>query len=432
MAPMSAIGIQFPHIILPRKDKIVDLQKWAVVACDQYTSEEEYWRRVEKFVGDSPSTLRLTFPEVYLEKGKDEAIIGGIVASMHSYEAENILRETATPGVVFVERTLRDKRIRRGIVLAIDLEQYEYKEGNTALIRATEATIESRIPPRLAVRRKVPIEFPHVLVLINDELDPVIRGVEEYVEKNRNDTEIYSTDLMENSGNLKGYWVDNTDVLDQLVVDLHALMGDSPLLFAVGDGNHSLATAKAWWEELKRTQPNISPTHPARYALVEVQNCQDDVIEFEPIHRLITHSDDGRAILDDLRSWLESTGQGPVQIEFSDNVSADSMGFVYNGERGCVSIGNAKKVLPVATFTDFIDPWLQSHPSVKIDYVHETTAIDRDCVAGKSGNIGFVFPAMPKSDLFKSVESEGRLPRKTFSMGASHEKRFYFEGRRIV
>jgi hypothetical protein len=287
---------------------------------------------------------------------------------------------------------------------------------------------------------------------------------------------VYETELMENSGYLRGIWVDDKQVLSRLCESLvhlsdaknfaskYGLSDDTipPLVFAMGDGNHSLATAKACWELTKKDlDPRDCVDHPARYALVEIQNCQDPTLVFEPINRLIEGIDvgvegdwdetcsavpddesrGGARLLNEFKLWLENSGQGPISIEegedggYSDLLTNGggthtSIGYVLAGRRRCIHIGNPSKVLPVAIFTDFIDPWLDKNKS-RIDYVHETTAIDRECTNDKSGNIGFVFPSMRKSDLFKTVILDGVLPRKTFSMGSSWDKRFYFEGKRI-
>jgi hypothetical protein len=390
--------------------------------------------------------------------------------------------------------------MRRGIVLALDLEKYDYRIGSQTVIRATEKTIESRIPPRLKVRREVSIELPHIIVLIDDPNDTVIGSLAVEIDTHADiGKTIYETELMENSGHIRGVWVDDKIALGRLSSNLLDLCdmqifnskygldtvstdaasdeeGErvsqrSPLVFAMGDGNHSLATAKAWWEEVKASGLG-SENHPARYALVEIQNCQDPTLVFEPINRLIEDIDvspredwdetssavgDGMAqqgggsrLLLEFKSWLEETGQGPVTIEegedggFHEIFSATDdtrrekgsppsrIGYVLSGRRGCINISNPTKVLPVATFTDFIDPWLaRESKSIKIDYVHETTAIDRECTPDRFGNIGFIFPSMKKSDLFKTVIYDGVLPRKTFSMGSSWDKRFYFEARRI-
>ena len=443
------MGVLFPRILLPDQSK-VDLEKWAVVACDQYTSEEDYWDRVEAFVGDSPSTLRLTFPEVYLEKGRDDEIISNINATMKGYVSEGIFKETETEGVMLVERTLRSGVLRRGIVLALDLEQYSFKPGSGSLIRATEKTIEARIPPRLQVRKDAPVELPHIIVLVDDEDDALISTLIDFCSS---ETSVYETDLMEHAGHLKGFWIDQPEALNRLC-DAIKKLGDAkvfshkygvnhPLLvFAMGDGNHSLATAKSLWEEVKAEAIErgdeleaVMETHPGRYALVEIQNCQDPTLVFEPINRLVFNVDP-ESIFSDLKLFFNDA---QVEIAEGEDVYNEVLtgsdnhviGYMMNSRRGTIRLGNPNKILPVASMTDFLDDWLAKHPEARIDYVHETTAIDRHCTLSDPRNIGFVFSSMNKSDLFRTVVKDGVLPRKTFSMGNAHDKRFYFEARRI-
>ena len=440
------LGVLYPKLLLPDISK-VDLSKWAVVACDQFTSEPDYWDRVEQTVGDHPSTLRLTFPEVYLEKGEDEERISRINACMKQYESDGIFKETENHGVIVVERTLRSGVLRRGIVLALDLEEYSFKPDSTSLIRATEKTIESRIPPRLKVRKDARIELPHIIVLIDDGEDVVMSSVSDLCDES---TCVYETELMERSGHVKGFWIDNPVALDRLSEALRKLADPAAfadkygsdedlMVFAMGDGNHSLATAKTLWEQIKSDAERNGESvqnHPARYALVEIQNCQDSTLIFEPINRLVF--DAPSTILTDLKEWFDRDGQGPVVVVEGEDVynevlssgDTENVGYVLNGRKGIISIPNPKKVLPVASMTDFLDDWLSHHPDARIDYVHETTAIDRHCTNDED-NVGFVFASMSKSDLFKTVIKDGVLPRKTFSMGNAHDKRFYLEARYI-
>ena len=444
---IAAIGIHFPKILLPKPER-VDFERWAVVACDQYTSEEDYWQRVEQFVGGCPSTLRLTFPEVYLDKGNDDEIISGITSSMKAYESEALFEETTTHGVVLVERTFRDGVRRRGLVLALDLDLYEFTPGNAAPIRATEQTIEERIPPRLKVRRAAALELPHIIVLIDDADCTVVEQLAHCCNDSCNLA--YDTDLMEKSGHIKGWWIDDQSALRLLSDNLSRLAdpvafnqryGTSskpPLVLAVGDGNHSLATAKALWEETKKrisAEGGDFLHHPARFALVEIQNCHDPSLRFEPINRLIFNvNGGGQGLLEDLVAAFNASGEGPVVISEGDCAyevatsdigreglgavsSSASFGYVLKGKKGSVTIPRPKKVLPVASLTDFVDDWLSKHPESKIDYVHETTAIDRHCAPQDDFNIGFVLAPMNKRDLFKTVVFDGILPRKTFSMG---------------
>jgi hypothetical protein len=442
---MAAIGLVFPKILLPKKDK-VDFKKWAVVACDQYTSEHDYWQRVEQFVGESPSTLRLTFPEVYLDQGNDDAVISGITRNMAAYQAAALFEETSTGGVVLVERTYRDGVRRRGLVAALDLDLYEFAAGNSAPIRATELTIVERIPPRLKIRRAASLELPHILVLMDDPDFSVVEPLAQQVE---DCNLIYDTDLMEDSGHIKGWWLSDHALLRTLSENFSRLAdpvafnkrygtsSKSPLVFAIGDGNHSLATAKALWQEIKSdaaAQGRDVTGHPAQFALVEIQNCHDPTLQFEPINRLIFNVKGGaQAVLDDLVAAFNASGEGPVVLSqghdafeaatkhcvqaSSAGPTSSSFGYVFMGNKGAITIPRPQKVLPLASLTDFIDDWLSKHPDSKIDYVHETTAIDRHCSSQHDSNIGFVLAPMNKRDLFKTVVLDGILPRKTFSMG---------------
>src|SRR5512139_3242770 len=282
------LGIQIPQVHLPQPG--TDLTKWAVIACDQFTSQPEYWNEVEKIVGEAPSTLKLTFPEVYLEKPGGEERIGSIQATMHKYMDEGVLQPY--DGMVYVERTV-DGKTRKGIVLALDLEAYDYNKGSSSLIRATEGTIVDRLPPRIKIREGATIELPHILVLIDDPNRTVIEPVGAAKSELQ---KLYDFDLMFDSGHLAGYAV-NQEFEDQVVNALRGLAqpetfatkygidkNQPVLLFAMGDGNHSLATAKAICEKIK---PQVGMDHPARYALVEIENVHDDGLEFEPIHRVL-------------------------------------------------------------------------------------------------------------------------------------------------
>ncbi|EER10707.1 hypothetical protein Pmar_PMAR000752 [Perkinsus marinus ATCC 50983] len=449
----SKVGVRVPYTLLPAEK--VDKTKWTVIACDQYTSEPDYWERVEQFVGSEPSTLRLMFPEVYLEKGHDEEILKSISDHMAKYTAEGVLVKPEKAGMVVLQRTTKTGAKRIGLVTAVDLEMYDYSVGSQSKIRPTEATIESRIPPRLNVRRNAPVELPHIMVLIDDPEKTVL---EPLFAKRDELKQVYDFDLMENGGHLSGWWVDgessqSAEVAKALNViaepeRFHKLYDASadkkPLIFAVGDGNHSLATARAYWQEVKATlsDPEEIATHPARFALVEIENIHDDGLAFEAIHRLIFDANGGsRKFITEMTEFLEKEGCGPVTVSETEEdfkkavkgeVAGHSFGYMVDGVKGGVFVANPKKVLDVATVMDFVDPYMKSNEAkgTKIDYVHGLTAIERYCTAG-TPNVGIVLPDMHKSDLFKTVVHDGALPRKTFSMGEADEKRFYYECRRI-
>lgn len=432
------IGIQVPQIYLPSAD--VDPTRWAVIACDQFTSQPEYWREVEAFVGRAPSTYHLILPEVQLGTPGEAGRIRGIQSTMRSYLEQGILRPSR--GMLYVERKV-DGRSRRGLMLCLDLERYDFSPGSTSLIRATEGTIVERLPARVEIRRDAALELPHILVLVDDPGRTVI----EPLEQARDGLEkVYDFDLMFDSGHLTGYAV--PAALEERVAAalrnladpraFAARYGVGPeqpvLLFAMGDGNHSLATAKSVWEELK---PQVGPDHPARYALVELENVHDAGLAFEPIHRLLFGlKGDVFAALEahfgadcvylPLGSAAEMVArvdgqQGPCQVV---GVVGGGRGF------GLLEISNPGSNLPVGTLQAFLDPFLERGGAGRIDYVHGEEVV---CTLGaQAGNAGFYVPGMDKSDLFKTVILDGALPRKTFSMGEAREKRFYMECRKIT
>jgi len=426
MKIISDIGIQIPQVYLPKPG--TDLKKWAVIACDQFTSEPEYWNEVEKIVGDAPSTLNLTFPEVYLEKPGEEQRIQSIQASMRKYMDEGILQPRE--GFIYVERTVAGKT-RKGIILCLDLECYDYNKGSSSLIRATEGTIVDRLPPRIKIRRNAAMELPHILVLIDDPQRTVIEPLTAAKAKLE---KIYDFDLMFDSGHLAGYAV-NTEFENQIVEALRGLTKpetfaakygigkDEPvLLFAMGDGNHSLATAKAIWEKNKA---QVGMDHPSRYALVEIENVHDEGLEFEPIHRVLFN------LKKDLFAELKKTFG--ANFSYTEVSNADKMvkhvdsaqsgkqaiGLVASGQLGVIEIVNASSNLAVGTLQAFLDAFLKDGGAEKIDYVHGTDVVTR--LGGQPGNAGFYLAGMNKSDLFKTVILDGALPRKTFSMGEARE-----------
>ena len=438
MKIISDIGIQIPQVYLPKRG--ADLKKWAVIACDQFTSEPEYWNEVEQTVGDAPSTLNLTFPEVYLEKPGGEERIQNIQTTMKKYLDAGVFE--ARDGFIYVERSAAGKT-RKGIVLALDLERYDYTKGSSSLIRATEGTIVDRLPPRMKIREGAALEFPHILVLIDDPNRTVIEPLMAAKSKLEN---IYDFDLMLDSGHLAGYAV--SGVFENQVVEAlrglaqpetfaakYGIGADQPvLLFAMGDGNHSLATAKAIWEKIKS---QVGMDHPARYALVEIENVHDEGLEFEPIHRVLF------GLKQDMYAALESAfganySYTPVasaeeMVKAVDNASGEkqAIGLVGGGKQfGVVEIANPSSNLPVGTIQAFLDPFVKNGGAEKIDYVHGEDVTVR--LGLQPGNAGIYLPGMSKSDLFKTVILDGALPRKTFSMGEAREKRFYMEARKIA
>ncbi len=433
------IGVQVADVLLPKPG--IDLQKWAVIACDQFTSQPEYWEKVAALVGEAPSTFHMILPEVYLGTPEETRRIQSAQEAMRRYLEANLF-ETYS-GLIYVERTVAGKT-RRGLILALDLEKYEFTPGAQSLIRATEGTILERIPPRMRIRRGAPLELPHILVLIDDPERTVIEPVAEQSERL---PLLYDFDLMLGSGHLRGRWVDDSALEQQVVQALERLASPEVfytkygverdkgvLLFAVGDGNHSLATAKSVWEELKA---QVGPDHPARYALVEIENLYDEGLEFEPIHRVVFNVQSD--LVADLKAWfgerltlqpyanedemVEQVHRLPVQGEHR-------FGIISAQGNWLASIQRLDSNLPVGSVQAFLDAWLKEHKEAKIDYIHGREVVSR--LGRQPGNYGFYLPAMPKTELFRTVILDGVLPRKTFSMGEAIEKRFYMEARRIA
>lgn len=403
-------------ILLPR---VPSPERWAVIACDQFTSEPEYWRRVRAYVGGAPSALRLILPEAELGE-RDGERAAAIRAQMDEYLAEGLFEEYKAC-MIYVERTLSDGRVRRGVVGAIDLEAYDYGEGSTSAVRASERTVVERIPPRVGVRRDAPLELTHVLLLCDDAKRALIEPLTE--EKARLD-KLYDFELMEGGGRVAG-WLVRGEALDALSRRLAAYaadtpgrcagLGGAPVLFAVGDGNHSLATAKACYEEQKRAVgPKRALALPSRWALVELQNIHDDAQTFEPIHRIVrTGAPD--ALLDALRARVCAESGHPVR-------------WVSRRREGQLFLDAAKGPLAVGVLQSFLDGYAKEHP-LSIDYIHGEDALRT--LAAQEDAIGFLLPAIDKAGLFAGIVKDGVLPRKAFSMGNARDKRYYFEARRI-
>ena len=410
---MASFGIHPTDIYLPAPG--IDQKKWAVVACDQFTSDASYWQRLEKEVGNAPSALRIVYPEVYLAEG--EARIPAIRAAMEQYMADGTLTKQVENGFVLMERTT-ESGSRIGLVAAIDLEDYDYTPGTSAPIRATEGTILSRIPPRVKIREGALLESPHVMLLMDDPRDMVLGDIY----KNRSDLPmVYDTDLMAGGGTLKGWAVTEDAQKETLYDALRQLNQDcSGFLFAVGDGNHSLATAKACWEKKKATlSAQEAANDPARFALVEIVNLHSPALSFEPIHRMVFGAD-GQQMMLDFAAYVREKGMSTVP--------GNDIVFLWDGQKTGLSVKNAGDLLPVAVLQPFLDRFLQENNKCEIDYIHEADAVEN---LSLDQGTGILLTAIDKSSLFPGIVSGGVLPRKTFSMGHGHEKRYYMECRMI-
>ena len=410
------------NILIP---KDVDMHKWSVVACDQYTSEPDYWNEVKNIVGDAPSTLNLTLPEIYLEDDDVEDRIKNINDNMKKMLDEDIFNEY-TDSMIYLERVQDDGKVREGVMGIVDLEDYSYEKGSQTFIRATEKTVIERIPPRMKVRENALLELPHIMILIDDDKKEIIENLKNEVSE---EDVVYDFDLMQKGGHIKGYKLSN-DSINEIISKLEKLADKDNfekkydvkdkgvLLFAMGDGNHSLATAKACYEKLKETMSEEEYlNHPARYALVEFVNLHSDALEFEAIHRVIFDTD-VEDLINSLNEYYDINEDGNGQkIEIvTENMDKE------------LFISNPKSNIAVGSVQLFLDEYLADHKG-KIDYIHGDD-VTRD-FGKKPGNIGILFDSMKKEDLFKTVIVDGALPRKTFSMGHSHDKRFYLECRKI-
>ncbi len=398
-----------PHILLPKEG--TDMHAYSVIACDQFTSQIEYWNDLRDMVGNKLSTFHMIYPEAYLKNTNQEQYIKTINQNISDYLDKNLLVDMGEC-FVLVERTT-DYGVRRlGLVISIDLEEYSYKRGVTCSIKASEATIEDRIFPRLKIRKDAPIELPHTLVLFDDPEKSIIEPL--YAKRNELKC-VYDFDLNQNGGHIRGYLVKDVEPIIKQFHNLYKKNNDG-LMFIVGDGNHSLATAKAHWGEIKKNLSNEQlEKHPARYALVEANNIFDEGINFEPIHRLLFNC--GSDFIEGLKNVCKGTSD---------------VSYVYTSKTGKLALKTPKNAAKTyQTIQKYIDEYIAKHPETKVDYIHdESSLID---VANKNENsVAIVMPALGKNDIFEFISEDMVLPRKSFSMGHASEKRYYLEAKRIA
>lgn len=476
------------NILLPKDG--IDMEKWSVIACDQYTSQADYWKTVEEFVGDAPSTLNVVFPEIYLGNKKndkncacengscaddhttmyasmsDSERIACINSTMEKYLSDGIIQQVVTDGYVLVERTT-ESGIRLGIVGLVDLDDYDFDPKNPTLIRATEGTVISRIPPRVKIREHAAIELPHVMLLVDDPVDKaddvsdegkltgiyynignVEHGIIEYVYSLKDSfRKLYDTDLMQGGGHIRGYAIEGEAAKQVTAAFAKKQEQSGGFLFAVGDGNHSLATAKTCWENIRKSQKFTDEqlkTHPARYALVEICNLHSEALEFKPIHRLLTNVD-----VKDMLSFfeaeitkqgLESTEGDEIVFEYAESGSDNSAKPANSNEvvsennavtctapikSSGINITNRGDRLPVEILQGILDKYLETHDNVSIDYIHGDEALHG--LVKETNGCGIFLQSIDKSTLFPAINAGGVLPRKTFSIGEANEKRYYME-----
>ena len=391
-------------ILLPEG---IDMHKWSVVACDQYTAQPEYWKQVEELVGDAPSTLNIVYPEAYLSEGDKR--IESINRTMKEYLDDSLFAMLKN-SLIYVERSQNNGTIRKGIVGAVDLERYDFNKGSKSEIRATEGTVLERIPPRVKIRENAPLELPHAILLINDEQDKVLSGIDK-------DRLVYDFDLCQGGGHISG-WVLKGENADMVLerIDEYAKGAADNLVFAVGDGNHSLATAKTCWENMKASLSDAEKeTHPARFCLVEIENIHDSALEFEPIHRVV-FGQKPEVVLAELKKYYETSDKNGEGYQEIICVCGDKEEKIY--------ITNPSTNLTVGTLQKFLDDL-----GYEIDYIHGGDVVKE--LSHKENVTGFILPKPDKSELFETVIVDGALPRKTFSMGEANEKRFYVEAKKI-
>lgn len=428
----NQLGLKIPQIMLPMEG--TDYGKWAVVACDQYTSDPSYWERAEEIVADAPSTLRLMLPEFYLGKPDEEERIRNIRTAMKEYVDRGTLR-MLPKGCMLVRRTAQG-RSRLGLVICVDLDAFDYRPGADSLIRSTEKTIVERIPPRLKIRRGAMLELPHILILIDDPDKTVIEPLED-----AGGQVVYDTDLMLGGGHITGTFVPE-DGMDGALAAMSLLYDRAQekygagraMLMAMGDGNHSLATAKANWEEIKKDVPEEKRAdHPARYALCEIENIHDDGIVFEPIHRVLFA--DGKAsglqMIEETAKILKAQNGGACICEKGTAAAENQFAVpvVYAQGEKVLLIDQPSSKIEVGALQNALDQLIQEK-GYRIDYIHGEEAVR--ALSSEEGNAGFLLPPMDKFSLFPAVAADGALPRKTFSMGEAVEKRYYIEARSLV
>ncbi len=397
-------------ILLP---DIKDMSKWSVVACDQFTGEPEYWDKTKEIVGGDVSTLNLILPEVYLEDDDVDGKIAEVNKNIDKYLADGVFKELKN-AMVYVRRTQSDGKLREGIVGAVDLEKYDYRSGSKSQIRATEATVAERIPPRLKIRRNASVELPHIMILIDDPEKSVIEPL------STSDLEkLYDFELMQGGGRIEGYLL-GEDEISRIDSALCELSKKCEMLYAMGDGNHSLATAKEHYEKLKRDNPGADlSNHPARYALCEIVNLHSPALEFEAIHRIVTDVDCDKLIADMTKV-----------LGLSDSAESEQrIRVITPGAEKELYITRPLSKLAVGSLQAFLDKYLKENGG-KIDYIHGDGVLRS--LASKENSVGFILEPMKKSELFAAVISDGALPRKTFSMGHAQDKRYYLEAKKIV
>ena len=405
-------NVRIPKILVPNKN--VDLQKWATIACDQFCARPKYWEELENLVKNSPSTLKLTCPEIYLNKGDLDERIEGVQKEMASYLDQGIFEEYEN--FILVEREVENGRKRVGVMISIDLDKYNWERVRVP-IRATEGTLVERLPVRIKIRKKAPLELPHAIILIDNPEKDIIEPI--YHDK-ENLIKLYDFELNMGGGRIAGYKIENSleliNKLDKLLdkdVQIAKYGIDAGIQFAVGDGNHSIATAKVMWEELKATlSDEEKENHPARYMLVEMVNLYGEGMDFKPIHRLVYKP------TPDFISGLKESLKGDSKLKI---IVGDRVEYI-----SCP----AKASLTISGVQNYIESYLKDNPQVEVEYVHNEEHL-MDALKECDG-LGIVMPEFPNEELVNFVVNVGNLPKKAFSIGEPEHKRYYLECKSII
>ena len=446
MKTINEFGIYVPEILLPKK---IDLKSWSVIACDQYTQNIDYWKKAEETAGSNPSTLNLILPEIYLNSPDKPERIEKINRTMKEYLDDGVFSNPIN-SFIYIERTSQFGRTRKGLLCLIDLETYEWKPMTTANIRATEATIVERIPPRMEIRRNACLELPHIMLLANDKSRSLVEACGEAV-KSSGARPLYEGELMCNGGSIKGWAVIEDELIKNAVnkiAEENKQADGSTVLFAGGDGNHSLATAKAIWAEKKRELQKAGASEEklqndrARFALVEIVNIYDEGLTFEPIHRVLFNADSEKLMThleEKLHGKIREITGGSAKKELSDLVknSTASFGFIFqeNGKQKYFILETEIKELGISHLQPALDDFIKTENQkltnqIEIDYIHGTE--DVIALGKKDDTLAMLLPPIAKESFFDTIGKTGPLPRKSFSMGEADEKRFYLECRKVV
>lgn len=407
MDPKSNI-LRAPHILLPKKG--VDLSRFAVIACDQFTSQVDYWDHLKAWIGEAPSAFKMIFPEAYLPLVDNTAYIQTINQTIDAYLKNKILEDIGEC-FILVERSTPYVPRRLGLMISIDLEAYSFEKGSQSPIRASEATILERLPPRLRIREHAPVEIPHALLLVDDPKKSIIEGL--YARREEFPC-VYDFELNQNGGHLRGFKITDTHRVIQAFYDLVKDKKDN-LLFIVGDGNHSIATAKAHWDKLKAgLSEEARKNHPARYTLAEVINLYDDGLLFEPIHRVVFNA--GEDFIPGLEAVLKGDYHGALYTHRTGKIP----------QRMPTNSPLAYKIVQ-----EYVDAYLKKHPEAHVDYIHGAKDL-YDIADHNDTAVAIEMPVVTKSDIFAYIAKGEVLPRKCFSMGHAPEKRYYLESKRII